>query len=227
MRGKFIGLLMTCMALQVLAEPVPVSIMTPSSPLGIAQEGTVYPGSLTKRPRFVICGGDMACTEPTIKTLDNRHEQPVLVAQVAPVPPAPVMSSDDNAERAAKDALDADAKKVDVTVRFATGSAALDKRAKTVLAKLVMEQHLEGQTIRVSGYTDSVGGEKINDRLARKRARAVKTYLVGAGVDPTLIQIGSVSGKCCYVEPNTTKAGRAANRRAEVKSSSISVSIKE
>ncbi|WP_081601660.1 OmpA family protein [Thiobacillus denitrificans] len=231
MRGKFTGLLTMCLALQAHAELVPVQTM--GKPEGVTQESTVPARSLTKRPRFIICGGAIPCAEATIKTLDNRHEEPVLVVQAQPAATAPAVTEkhEENADKAAKDALAeetkaAPAKDIDVSVRFDFGSAVLDHYAKSTLADLVMGQHKEGQDIRISGYTDAVGGKKINDRLARKRAEAVKTYLLRAGVEPSLIQIGSVSGKCCYAESNKTKAGRAANRRAEVKSS-ISVSIKE
>lgn len=227
MRGKFTGLLLTmCVALPTHAEFEPVSVM--AIPLGVTQEGVISPSSLTKRPKFVICGGSILCAEPSIKTVDNRVEQPVLVAQAAPAVqmPAVVEVHNEDADKAAKEAF-AEPATIDVTVHFAFSSSALNKDAKTILAKLVMDQHHEGQTIRILGYTDAVGDQKINDRLARKRALTVKTYLVGAGVDPALVQIGSVKGKCCYTESNSTKAGRAANRRAEVKSSSISVSIKE
>lgn len=214
-----------CLALQAHAEMGLVSMM--GTPMGITQESTVPPASLTKRPRFVICGGSIPCVEPTRKTLDNRHEEPVLVARAAPaMAPDVAEKLEEAAEKAATEVMDEPVEQVEVTVYFAFGSSVLGKDARSTLAKLVMDQHQKGHNIRISGYTDSIGGQKINDRLARKRAEAVKQYLVGAGVDPTLIQIGSVRGKCCYAESNKTKAGRAANRRAEVKSS-ISVSIKE
>ena len=37
--------------------------------------------------------------------------------------------------------------------------------------------------VRITGYTDRLGSDKYNLRLSQRRADAVKTYLVGKGID--------------------------------------------
>lgn len=68
----------------------------------------------------------------------------------------------------------------------------------------------------VGGYTDNRGAAAANRRLSQARAQAVVTYLVGKGIPAgalTAVGYGPDSPKA----PNTTAAGRAQNRRVEIK----------
>lgn len=67
----------------------------------------------------------------------------------------------------------------------------------------------------VEGYTDSVGSAAFNQTLSERRAEAVRTALVKAGVDPTRI-VAQGYGKEYPVASNATDSGRAQNRRVEV-----------
>ena len=71
--------------------------------------------------------------------------------------------------------------------------------------------------LRVEGNTDATGGHAINVELSRKRAEAVKKYLVGAfNLPPERFQtLGH--GPDNPVAPNTTEAGRQLNRRTDIK----------
>lgn len=72
----------------------------------------------------------------------------------------------------------------------------------------------EGDTLRIIGHTDDIGSAAFNDRLARRRAEFVAAWLKRHGVkNPMRIE---AQGKCCYVAPNDSDKGRAANRRAEI-----------
>lgn len=66
----------------------------------------------------------------------------------------------------------------------------------------------------IESYTDDKGSARYNDRLARQRAEFVRSWLKARGVKNPMEVV--VKGKCCYVAPNDTEAGRAANRRAEI-----------
>jgi OOP family OmpA-OmpF porin len=46
---------------------------------------------------------------------------------------------------------------------------------------------MEYKSIRVVGHTDPTGSAPYNEKLSRKRADAVKRYLVSRGVDPKRI----------------------------------------
>ncbi|MCS7196492.1 MAG: OmpA family protein [Aquificaceae bacterium] len=68
--------------------------------------------------------------------------------------------------------------------------------------------------VRIEGFTDHVGSKAYNDRLALRRAQAVKEYLVRAGIPADRIEVRGF-GKERYVADNRTPVGRLTNRRAE------------
>ena len=70
--------------------------------------------------------------------------------------------------------------------------------------------------IEVAGHTDNVGPDKYNQNLSERRANAVMQYLVGKGISPNrLTAFGYGFSK--PAESNDTPAGRAQNRRVELK----------
>ncbi len=68
--------------------------------------------------------------------------------------------------------------------------------------------------VRIEGFTDDIGPKAYNDKLALKRAQAVRDYLVRAGIPADRIEIAGF-GKERYIADNTTPIGRFTNRRAE------------
>jgi outer membrane protein OmpA-like peptidoglycan-associated protein len=70
--------------------------------------------------------------------------------------------------------------------------------------------------IQISGHTDNVGNDQSNMILSKKRAEAVKTYLVSKGV-PTERVATQFFGKTKPVASNDTEEGRQKNRRVEMK----------
>jgi outer membrane protein OmpA-like peptidoglycan-associated protein len=68
--------------------------------------------------------------------------------------------------------------------------------------------------LRIEGYTDDIGTKAYNQKLALKRAMAVKDFLVKEGIEPERIQVVGF-GKEKYIAENTTPIGRLTNRRAE------------
>ena len=105
------------------------------------------------------------------------------------------------------------------TVNFATGSAVLtndDKAALDVIAASAVAQ--EGYLVEVTGYTDAMGGEPMNLRLSDRRAAAVVDYFVREKNLPIRRMLNPTGfGEEQPVAANDTAAGRAMNRRAEVK----------
>lgn len=70
--------------------------------------------------------------------------------------------------------------------------------------------------LEVSGHTSSPGSDAYNQKLSEKRAAAVKAHLVKKGVTADRI-IAKGYGETMPVADNSTKEGRAANRRVEVR----------
>lgn len=101
-------------------------------------------------------------------------------------------------------------------ILFETGKAELKPTAKSNLSEMaaIMKKYPEN-VLTINGYTDSTGSEKVNNELSKKRAEAVKTQLVSAGMPAgTISTVGM--GPASPVGDNSTAAGRQQNRRVEV-----------
>ncbi|CAN5281355.1 OmpA family protein [soil metagenome] len=70
--------------------------------------------------------------------------------------------------------------------------------------------------IDIYGHTDAIGSDDYNQALSQRRAVAVADYLVSRGVQAARIATRGF-GKTQPVAANDTEAGRAANRRVEIK----------
>ena len=70
--------------------------------------------------------------------------------------------------------------------------------------------------IDVLGHTDSVGSDAYNQTLSERRAQSVANYLMARGVNRARIATRGY-GETMPIADNMTDAGRAANRRVEIK----------
>ena len=70
--------------------------------------------------------------------------------------------------------------------------------------------------IRVEGHTDSTGSESYNMNLSQRRADSVKNLIVQRGLSTTRIETMPY-GETMPIADNSTEAGRAMNRRVEIK----------
>lgn len=68
----------------------------------------------------------------------------------------------------------------------------------------------------IRGYTDTTGSVTGNQKLSDKRANAVLDYLVENGIDASRLSAKGY-GQESPIDTNDTRAGRANNRRVEVK----------
>lgn len=71
-----------------------------------------------------------------------------------------------------------------------------------------------GVKVEIVGHTDNVGGEELNLDLSRRRAEAVKDYLVKKGIAAERITTQG-KGPNAPIADNATEEGRAQNRRIE------------
>ncbi len=74
----------------------------------------------------------------------------------------------------------------------------------------------DNSTVMVLGYTDSTGSDAYNMTLSKQRANAVAAYLQGQGVAVRRFEIMGM-GPTSPIASNETAAGRAQNRRVEIK----------
>jgi outer membrane protein OmpA-like peptidoglycan-associated protein len=102
-------------------------------------------------------------------------------------------------------------------VLFQSGKATLlpaGKKELDVLTNFLNKN--PNVNITLIGYTDNSGTDKINEPLSVKRAESSKAYLVSKGIDAGRIQTEG-RGSQDPVADNKTKAGKAKNRRIELK----------
>ncbi|RMG92002.1 MAG: OmpA family protein [Zetaproteobacteria bacterium] len=101
-------------------------------------------------------------------------------------------------------------------VSFDFDSAAIKPAFRPTLDKVAdILQRYPRTTIEITGHTDSVGSEAYNKRLSKRRANAVKKYLVSRGVEARRIRTFG-AGESEPRASNATEAGRQLNRRVEM-----------
>ena len=102
-------------------------------------------------------------------------------------------------------------------IYFATASYVLLKKSNKGLDDVVNLMKADAALrLSVDGHTDNTGKSEKNLVLSQQRAGAVKKYLVSKGVEESRI-VATGYGQSNPVADNKTAAGRARNRRVELK----------
>jgi outer membrane protein OmpA-like peptidoglycan-associated protein len=112
-------------------------------------------------------------------------------------------------------------------VLFATGQAEIlptGRERLMTLAEVIRDT--ENQTGIIEGHTDSRGADDYNMRLSRRRAEAVRDFLVAQGVPGSRLQAVGL-GEAMPIASNDTPEGRANNRRVEVRLRSVELERSE
>ncbi len=101
-------------------------------------------------------------------------------------------------------------------VFFDTNKAKIKKRSYNVLTQVasVLKAYKNIKKIRVEGHTDSRGKDASNLDLSKRRAQAVRDFLINAGIDGGRLDSEGY-GETKPIASNKSKAGRASNRRVE------------
>lgn len=124
-----------------------------------------------------------------------RDEFEKAMAQLRPAP-APVPAPDPSVSR----------------VYFGHDSAALDARARTAVAAAAQEFRTDNfRQVTLYGYTDTSGSSEYNQRLAERRANAVRDALVAAGVPANAIRT-SARGQYSLPKPTDDNVREPENR---------------
>ena len=105
----------------------------------------------------------------------------------------------------------------DDSIKFPVARADLSAEAQARLQELVQTLKAENRNVylEIQGHTDSTGSQEFNRRLGEDRADAVRLFMNRQGV--ALNRMSTISyGGDAPVAPNTTRTGRAQNRRVVV-----------
>ncbi|AFT67692.1 MAG: outer membrane protein OmpA-like peptidoglycan-associated protein [Cycloclasticus pugetii] len=101
-------------------------------------------------------------------------------------------------------------------VTFTTGNSSINAGFYQVLDSVaIILKEYSDTTITVIGHTDSVGDEAYNQGLSEQRAQSVASYLRSQGVVGQRFNVMGY-GEQSPIASNSTKEGRAQNRRVEI-----------
>lgn len=103
------------------------------------------------------------------------------------------------------------------TILFNTNKSTFQEKSFAVLDNManVMKQFPTAK-FAIEGHTDSSGSDKINDPLSLDRANAVRDYLITKGIKADRLTAEGFGSKR-PIDTNKTAAGKANNRRTEVR----------
>ncbi len=105
-----------------------------------------------------------------------------------------------------------------VTVWFKVGQSELLPEAMTALDELASQiKDRNGFLLEIEGYASAEGDPLMNDRLSQSRCEAARRYLAERHSIPLFRMSLLGFGTSRPVADNTTKEGRAQNRRVEVR----------
>lgn len=103
------------------------------------------------------------------------------------------------------------------SIQFETGKDVIKSVSFSKLDTVVniMKQY-EATTWSIEGHTDNVGSASSNLDLSKRRAAAVKTYFINKGINGSRLSSEGF-GDTMPAADNKSDAGRATNRRVEIK----------
>ncbi|MEJ8819027.1 OmpA family protein [Lacibacter sp. H407] len=102
---------------------------------------------------------------------------------------------------------------------FETNSDVLKVASLSRLDELVLIlREYENAKLTIEGHTDSQGADDFNMTLSEKRSASVRKYLIEKGISESRL-MSKGFGESTPIADNKTAAGRAKNRRVELKTS--------
>lgn len=130
-------------------------------------------------------------------------------------------------ERTAGTGIEVEREGTEINLRMPSGvtfdfnSATLKPDFRPALDQVVTTlKEYPSTFIDVSGHTDAIGSDAVNQELSERRAKAVADYLTYQGIATARIATRGY-GKQFPVASNDTEEGRAQNRRVEIKLSPV------
>ncbi len=109
-------------------------------------------------------------------------------------------------------------------ITFDVGRSDVKPKFRATLQSVSLVLHRFGKTIvDVVGHTDADGSEESNLLLSRQRATAVANVIASQGINPNRFFIDG-KGESDPIASNATDAGKAQNRRVEIRISPLRAS---
>ena len=209
------GLVLTCSSCSTLRTNEGAAAAPSPAPLVTRWEQV----SFGKDARFAVCI-EPACPRVTPKTL---AQAPAPVAAAQPAAPTPLravaLRETETATQSTARAAPAVTRPVfearNLIINFPLGSAELTSEGRTRIRES-LEAAKQSERIVISGRTDALGGDKVNESLALARAIAVRNYFRDLAPDLPATFAIDAKGRCCFVASNDDETGRSRNRRVEV-----------
>jgi outer membrane protein OmpA-like peptidoglycan-associated protein/uncharacterized protein YidB (DUF937 family) len=101
-------------------------------------------------------------------------------------------------------------------INFPTGASEVPAAAASLLqgAAAQIKELKPGTVLEIAGYTDNTGDPAANVALSQQRADAVRSVLIHAGVDPSML-VAKGYGSANPIASNDLLEGRFHNRRIE------------
>jgi outer membrane protein OmpA-like peptidoglycan-associated protein len=101
-------------------------------------------------------------------------------------------------------------------VFFDSGKAVISARGMATIREASVAARKPGVTaVDVAGHTDRAGGDRANEMLSLRRARAVRDQLVRLGVRPSLLTVRGL-GESTPFMPTEDGDSAPENRRVEI-----------
>ncbi len=99
---------------------------------------------------------------------------------------------------------------------FKENSVEPTEESQALLADIFAEiKKRPGADLEITGHTDSVGSEEVNDTFSLRRAAEITSYLFSQGLDKTIVRIAG-RGERELREQTPDETPSAINRRVEV-----------
>lgn len=104
------------------------------------------------------------------------------------------------------------AARMPAAVTFRIASSRIDAKGRALLDAIV--PCLKDGRFEIAGYTDNIGTDEDNLKLAKARAESVRAYVILKGIDADRV-VATGYGAAHPIGDNETPVGRASNRRIE------------
>jgi len=106
-------------------------------------------------------------------------------------------------------------------ITFASGSSSVQPQFRSTLQSVsLVLLRFDRTIVDIIGHTDSSGSDELNLKLSRDRAVAVASIISSQGIDPRRFFIDG-RGESNPIASNATEAGKAQNRRVEIRISPL------